>query len=490
MSDIDLGINGISDVEEVGRTPAYTTYQVRDTGTGQQALIKVVHAAGRPQSSVDRFSQEQAVLTELATHPNLVSVLGNSTTAGGEPFVVTELTPGTTVADRFGATPPMTGPEVLRLGIRAAGALESVHRGGVLHGDLRAENIALSNTGDPLVNDVGLAPLTGTSVAQTDDPSRLEHASPELLDGQYATPATDQYSLAATLYHLLAGEAAFVRSGETSVVPVIKRIATDPPPDLKALGVPPAVADVVHKALSKNPGDRHPNMQAFARALQQAEVALGLPVTDLTVMTPATQLPTAWAAAAPTVPTPAAVPPPAAAPPPAPATAGGGRSRTPLFVGIGVLVVVVLIAAVLLTRGGSGKKNVAASSSTSSSSSSSGQSKSTGTSATGSATASSTDFAPAGFITVNHSFDHGDLEVFVPKGFTQSDPVQLQNGEPRLRVAPDVAAFQDGTFTRPGVQIDAFGVATNGVSNADNLDALLDNFDHQPAANGGWPGGP
>ena len=66
----------------------------------------------------------------------------------------------------------------------------------------------------------------------------LEHASPEQLDGQYLTPASDQYSLAATLYHLLAGEAAFVRAGETSVVPVIKRIATDPPADLTAKGVP------------------------------------------------------------------------------------------------------------------------------------------------------------------------------------------------------------------------------------------------------------
>ncbi len=88
-----------------------------------------------------------------------------------------------------------------------------------------------------------------------------------------------------------------MRPGETSVVPVIKRISTDPPADLVAKGVPGPVAEVVNKALSKNPADRYPNMQAFARALQQAEVALGLPVTDLTVMTPTTQLPTAWGAA-------------------------------------------------------------------------------------------------------------------------------------------------------------------------------------------------
>ena len=292
MSDIDLGIPGIADVVEVARAPAYTSYRVRDADSGQFVLIKIVHAPGRPPSVVERFSREQDVLVELAGHPNLISIFGHGATAGGEQFIVTELTSPTTAADRFTTTPPMTGPEVLRLGIRAAGALESVHRGGVVHGDLRAVNIVLAENGDPGVVDAGLATLTGASVAATGDPRDLEHASPEQLDGQYVTPASDQYSLAATLYRLLAGEAAFVRPSDTSVVPVIKRIATDAPADLKAKGVPPGAADVVHKALSKNPADRYPSMQAFARALQQAEVALGLPITDLTVMTPATQLPT------------------------------------------------------------------------------------------------------------------------------------------------------------------------------------------------------
>ena len=80
----DLGIDGISDVEEVGRTAAYTTYRVRDTGTNQLVLIKVVHAADRPPSLLERFAQEQSVLAEISSHPNLTTVLGNSRTANGE----------------------------------------------------------------------------------------------------------------------------------------------------------------------------------------------------------------------------------------------------------------------------------------------------------------------------------------------------------------------------------------------------------------------
>src|SRR5437867_621209 len=170
----------------------------------------------------------------MATHPILVSVYGHSATAAGEPYVVTEVTTEATVADRAGNPPPMTGPEVLRLGIRAAGALESVHRGGVVHGDLRSSSIVLQPNGEPSIADVGLVTLTGANVAASTDPRDLEYGSPELLDGQYATPATDQYSLGAVLYQLLAGAPAFVRPGETSVVPVIKRIATELPADLKA----------------------------------------------------------------------------------------------------------------------------------------------------------------------------------------------------------------------------------------------------------------
>jgi len=153
------------------------------------------------------------------------------------------------------------------------------------------------------------------------------------------------------------------------------------------------------------------------------------------------------------------------------------------------VVVIAVVAAILLTRGGSDNKGSAASSSSSSAASKS-SSSSASRSASDTDTDSATDFAPAGFITVNHSFEHGDVELFVPNDWTQNDPVELANGEPQLRAAPDVDAFLDGTFAHSGVQLDAFGVTENGVANPDDLDGLVDNFASQPPENGGWPGGP
>ena len=142
-----------------------------------------------------------------------------------------------------------------------------------------------------------------------------------------------------------------------------------------------------------------------------------------------------------------------------------------------------LVAGVLLTRGGGSKKNASSSVTTTTA-------KRRTSSSSSSATDSATDFATSGFHTVTETFDHGVVEVFVPDSWEDSFPVQLDNGEPLLLVAPDTTTFTDGTFTHPGVQIDAFGVDANGLNTTDNLDNLLANFLNQPPENDGVPGGP
>jgi len=159
-----------------------------------------------------------------------------------------------------------------------------------------------------------------------------------------------------------------------------------------------------------------------------------------------------------------------------------------LFIGVGVAVVIALVAAFLLTRGDD-KKKVSATSS-SSSSSARRSSSSSSSSSSSETTDSSGDAAPPGFHTVTQSFERGTVEVFVPDDWTDVQPVKLDNGEPRLRVAPNVAAFIDGSFTTPGVQIDAFSVDQNNVADPSNMDALLDNFLQQPPESDGVPGGP
>src|SRR4051794_16616569 len=363
---IDLGIPGIDNIALIGQSPSHTTYRVRDTASGRTVIVKVLNGSASTPGLAERFGREQAAMAELAPHPNIVTVFGHGFTSSGQPYIVTADVAGGSIADRLRGPTPMTGPDILNLGIRLSGALESAHRSGVVHGDLRPDDMLVDAAGEPLISDFGVVSLVGPTVANADDPARLAHAAPELLDGQPASPSTDIYALASALYTLFAGQPAFLHPGETAVIPVIKRIATDPVPDLTQKGVPAGVAQVIDKAMSKASGARHATAQELGRALQQAQVSLGLPMTDMAVLSPASYTPTAampMAAAAAAAPgAPGGAPPAPGGPPPggpgAPAPGGGGGSKTPLFVGIAVAVVVLLLGAFLLTRGDDKKEAV------------------------------------------------------------------------------------------------------------------------------------
>src|SRR5262245_30211236 len=189
---------------EIGRSPATTTCRVRDTASGRLVVVKVLNAAALNAALADRFDREQRAVEGLGSHPNLVSVYGHGFTSSGQPYVVTEEVSGGSVALRLKGGIPMQGPDIVDLGVRMAGALESAHRAGVVDGDLRAEDVMLSATGEPLLADFGVVSATGITPDRTDDPRRLAHVAPEVLQARGISTSSDVYSLGSILYSLLA----------------------------------------------------------------------------------------------------------------------------------------------------------------------------------------------------------------------------------------------------------------------------------------------
>lgn len=335
----DLGIPGISGATEVGRGLAATTYRATDDVTGRPVFVKILNRDATPEVRA-RFDYDQARLTELAEHPNIVTVLGYGYTPTNLPYVVTGEVLGGSMADRVGSG--LDGPGVLALGIRVAGALESAHRHDVVHGDLRPEDIRIGADGEPAVADFGVAMVTGIGPDRATDARRLAHAAPEQLQTHIPTPASDVYALGSVLYALLAGGPAFVRPGETSVAGAGARILTEAPPSLRGK-VPDPVVDAIERAMQKDPAARWSTAEAFGLALQQAEVTLGLAISPMKVIGPERVV------ARPVVES-STEPGDAPAPPPAPPK----RSRVGLLVGAVAAVVVAAVAGVLLLGGGDG----------------------------------------------------------------------------------------------------------------------------------------
>ncbi|MGH9137443.1 MAG: serine/threonine protein kinase [Acidimicrobiales bacterium] len=344
MSDIgtspsDPGVPGIVGIAALGRTVAATTYRATDAASGRAVIVKVLNRDATPEVRA-RFEYDQERISELIDHPDIVAVFRYGYTDDGHPYVVSDEVVGGSMADKVGSG--LDGPGVVSLGVRLAGGLESAHRLQVVHGDLRPDDIMINHEGEPMIADFGIVTVTGYGPAQSDNPKRLAHAAPEQLDAQPPAAATDIYALGSVLYALLAGGPAFLHPGDTSVIPVIKRIASAPVPNLRDKGVPDQIADVIERAMNKLPDDRWRTAEEFGRAMQQAQIALGLPITEMTVIGPPRS---SSEPEAPAMPPAQEVQPLAGAPGGAPSGAKAGGGRGPL-VAIGAVVAVVLLAIV------------------------------------------------------------------------------------------------------------------------------------------------
>jgi serine protease Do len=221
----------------------------------------------------------------LSSHPNIVTVYGSGFTSDQQPYIVMEFMSRGSLGDRLAKQGAMPWNDAAAATIKVAGALDAAHEAGVLHRDIKPENILVSQYGEPKLGDFGIARIEGANQTRSGViTATMAHAPPEIVEGKRPTEASDVYSLASTLYALIAGDGPFSDDNEeTSLVTMISRIVTRPVPDLRSRGVPDQVAGVIEQGLAKDPATR-PRAAAFGRALQQAQRALGVPVTDMTLV--------------------------------------------------------------------------------------------------------------------------------------------------------------------------------------------------------------
>jgi serine/threonine-protein kinase PknK len=308
----------------VGRGGFSVVYRAQSAGLGREVAVKVLSVENPDQATMRRFQQECQLAGKLAGHPNVAAVLDTGLTRSGWPYLTMELFEAGSLRDRLGRSGALPAAEVLRAGVKIAGALAASHAVGIVHGDVKPHNILVSLFGEPVLADFGLARLLASDTSSSTGALTLAYAAPELLNGQAPVAVSDVYSLGATLYHLLAGRVPFPENDDAGIQAQLQQILNSQPAPLGGPEVPPGLEAAIRRAMAKDPAQRFADAPAFAAALQTVEQDLGVPVTEA-VYRPAA--PTARAAAA------VEQAPGRTGPVPAGPDRTGGQRAVPLLVG-------------------------------------------------------------------------------------------------------------------------------------------------------------
>jgi predicted ATPase/serine/threonine protein kinase/DNA-binding CsgD family transcriptional regulator len=231
-----------------------------------QAAIKVLHEQ-LVKSEVESFFTEARTIAHLR-HPHIIQVLdfGVEDTT---PFLVMAYAPGGNLRQRHPKGTQLPLDIVLPYVTQVAEALQYAHQEKLIHRDIKPENMLLGRNNEVLLSDFGIAIITQGSHSQhpQDTAGSIAYMAPEQIQA-YPGPASDQYALGVVVYEWLSGDRPF----HGTFTEIAVKHALTPPPSLceKVPTIPPAVEQVVLKALAKDPKERFASVQAFAKALEEA----------------------------------------------------------------------------------------------------------------------------------------------------------------------------------------------------------------------------
>jgi serine/threonine protein kinase len=270
---------------KLGEGATSEVFLAHDDFRGHDVAVKRVRADVMADAREHHFSQRffaaEAALVGRLQHPNVVQILDAVEDPAG-PYLVMEHVPGVTLRRFCRADHLLPLAQVVEIGFKCAMALAYTFRQGLIHRDVKPANLLAVVEGgevtDVKVTDFGSVLNLGSDRTQVFRVGSLAYMAPEQLEGDTLDARADIYSLAAVLYHLVAGRPPFDAQQQAAL---IHQIYHAEPPPLASLrdGVPPALAATIHRALAKERGERHGDWDAFAAELSglvaRREVPLG-----------------------------------------------------------------------------------------------------------------------------------------------------------------------------------------------------------------------
>ena len=272
----ELAADGFVDAVEVGRGGAGIVYRCYQTSLARSVAIKVM-ATDLDKDSRERFLREGYAMGGLSGHPNIVNILQVGVTESNRPYIVMPYHAAGSLAHWIRRVGRIAWPDVLRIGVKLCGALETAHRAGTLHRDIKPANVLVNDYGEPQLSDFGIARIAGGYETATGFfTGTIAYTAPEVLTGNPPTSASDVYSIGATMYALIAGTAAHERHTGEDLIAHYLRISSTPVPDMRPEGIPAGVCAAIEKAMSLDPANRQKSAEEFGHELQLAQRRNGL----------------------------------------------------------------------------------------------------------------------------------------------------------------------------------------------------------------------
>ena len=334
-------------VGRLGQGGMARVFLAQDESLHRQVAVKVL--ADRHSDDphfIERFQREARAAARL-NHPNIVQVYDQSQTAGMS-YIVQEYVEGETLKDLIRRESPIEPRRAITIGLQILAALRVAHQQGVIHRDVKPQNILVQPDGKIKVADFGIASAGDTEMTEAGSiVGTAQYLAPEQARGLPVGPPADLYAVGIVLYEMLSGRVPF--EGEAAVTVAMRHVQEAPEAltDRNPL-VPVALESVVMRALSKDPTQRY--QSADQMGIELDRVRQGLPISDETAVIGAATIAMTQLASETLVAPPL---PPREAPP----TRGGNPNRKRLWILL-IIVGIVLLAGIAgvyaFTRGGSG----------------------------------------------------------------------------------------------------------------------------------------
>jgi serine/threonine protein kinase len=264
-------------IRQIGSGGMAEVYLAYDEVLEREVAFKVLdrkHAQNK--EAVERFRREARNAASLR-HPNIVSVFDRGHTQDGTYYIVMEYMEGGTLEDLIQSEGPLPPQRATEVTLQVARALSVAHEGGVIHRDIKPQNILLSNSGEAKVADFGIArAASATTMTQAGSVMGTVHyISPEQALGEPSTPKSDLYSLGVVLYEMLTGELPY--DAETPAGVVMKHVGgLSRPPRETNPEVPEELDAVTARLLARDPEHRYPDASALVEDLERAKEGLPL----------------------------------------------------------------------------------------------------------------------------------------------------------------------------------------------------------------------